>query len=162
MSSTPENVYCTSGWGFSRWICFWRSHSFFIEHCLDAFRLRQRHGLFPFTSGLPRVKWKNNSQWVTKVHFDSPQVTIGKAMCDKWGIRMGLEWWVWRLYQPCVFMRLFFNFLILNASLNLSIGQEVYRNNKAPLESVSPCCDIQTWPLLSKSPKCKRNFLNVI
>ena len=27
-------------------------------HCLNAFRLRGRHGLFPFTSGLPRVKGK--------------------------------------------------------------------------------------------------------
>ena len=59
--------------------------------CLDAFRLRRRHGFFPFTSGLPRVKGKNNSQRVTKAHLDSPRVTSGEATSDEWGIKMGLE-----------------------------------------------------------------------
>ena len=61
------------------------------KECLNAFRLRGRHGLFPFTSGLPRVKGKNNSQRVTKAHLDSPRVTSGEATSDEWGIEMGLE-----------------------------------------------------------------------
>ena len=61
------------------------------KECLDAFRLRRRHGLFPFTSGLPRVKGKNNSQRVTKAHLDSPRVTSGEATSDEWVIEMGLE-----------------------------------------------------------------------
>jgi hypothetical protein len=61
------------------------------EDCLDAFRLRRRHGLFSFTSGLPRVKGKNNSQRVTKAHLDSPRVTSCEATSDEWGIQMGLE-----------------------------------------------------------------------
>jgi hypothetical protein len=44
------------------------------QECLDAFRLRERHGGFPFTSGLAQVQGKNDSQQVTKAHSDSPQV----------------------------------------------------------------------------------------
>ena len=62
-------------------------HTFWLfRKCLDAFRLRGRYGLFPFTSGLPRVKGKNNSQRVTKAHLDSPRVTSGEATSDKWRI----------------------------------------------------------------------------
>ena len=38
--------------------------------CLDAFR--RRHRLFPFTSGLPRVKGKNNSQTSHESPFGFP------------------------------------------------------------------------------------------
>ena len=62
-----------------------------LMQCLDAYRLRRRHGLFSFTSGLPGVKGKNNSQRVTKAHLDSPRVTSGEATSDEWGIQMGLE-----------------------------------------------------------------------
>ena len=40
-----------------------------IWHCLDAFRLRRRHGLFPFTGGLPQVKGVIIPKRVTKAHF---------------------------------------------------------------------------------------------
>ena len=47
------------------------------RECLDAFRLRGRHRVFPFASGLPQVKGKNNES--LKTYFDSPRVTSGKA-----------------------------------------------------------------------------------
>ena len=52
--------------------------------CLDAFRLRRRHGLFPFTSGLPRVKGKNNSQTSHERPFGFP--TSHKWRSHEWRV----------------------------------------------------------------------------
>ena len=55
-----------------------------IEKCLDAFRLRRRHGLFSFTTGLPRVKGKNNSQTSHESPFGFP--TSHKWRSHKWQV----------------------------------------------------------------------------
>ena len=65
--------------------------SFSTKQCLDAFRLRGRQGLFPFTSGLPQVKGKIIPKRVTKAHLDSPQVTSGEATSDEWGTKWVLS-----------------------------------------------------------------------
>ena len=53
-------------------------------HCLDASRLRRRLGLFSFTSGLPRVKGKINSQTSHESPFGFP--TSHKWQSHKWQV----------------------------------------------------------------------------
>ena len=50
----------------------------------DAFRLRQKHRLFPFTSGLPQVKGKINSQTSNENPFGFP--TSHKWRSHKWRV----------------------------------------------------------------------------
>ena len=72
-------------WCKWEWICWKRLQPHRTsKDCLDAFRLRQRHGLFPFTSGLPRVKGKNNSQMSHESSFGFP--TSHKWQSHEWQV----------------------------------------------------------------------------
>ena len=71
------------------WICFfphwhyWIFKNLFVMEWPNPLRMRRRHGRFPFTSGLPRVKGKVIPHKSREVHTNSPRHGLAGVVKNK-------------------------------------------------------------------------------